>query len=198
MIIDWESFDKDDLPDIIVSTNELVTNPKLIQRIEKCKLKLFDMAIPIGDFIIRGNPNVVIERKKVSDWLASQRDGRMHSQKKNLTEGVDGALSVIIIHGHYKQHVGHQKRWKPQQACGTIANQIFYTIPVLKVPDDEWFARTLKSIHNLVNQDREWKPRAITLNPRVPTDEEWGLNVLMGIDKVGPIGARKLAMQFDT
>lgn len=182
--------------DVLVSTNEQVTNPDLVQLIQK-RLRISLFPLPVGDYLVIGNPNVIIERKKVGDHLASQRDNRAYNQKKEL-EMVEGAIPIIMIHGHYKQVAGHTKRWKPRQVCGVIATQIFETIQHLAVPDDEWFADTLWSIHNMVTKEYEWKPRPITFHPRQTKNEDWALNIFQSVDKVGPVAAYKLATQFDT
>lgn len=77
---------------IIVDTREL-------DFIKNCKFPISTEQLDLGDIIIKNEllvPIVVIERKTVSDFVASIKDSRYHEQKARLL-GCYGNIKIIYI-----------------------------------------------------------------------------------------------------
>ncbi len=59
--------------------------------------------LDIGDYIIKNNDNIfmVIERKTLSDYAASIKDGRNREQKKRLLDKYDNIKIIYLIEGNF-------------------------------------------------------------------------------------------------
>lgn len=149
-----------------------------------------------GDIIIqRGGdtPDIAIEVKTVNDFVNSIKNRRVQKEALQMKEAYPH--SYIIIYGKYsKINNKYSKITKKQWWSNITSLTIRYHVPVFWVENINDFLIQIENIINTV--DKETEPieppnvRTKNTNPFI--------NVLIGIDNLGPKMARTLLNTFKT
>jgi Fanconi anemia group M protein len=141
--------------------------------------------LEVGD--VRVGPRVLIERKTLSDFAASVRDGRLFRQAYALV-GASSRPMLILEGTDASDLVGVS----PESLRGLLLSlAIGYRVPVLRTSSVEETAEYLARIARR-EQRRRWKPG----DARVVTEGARALDVLAAIPGVGESRALSLLGTF--
>lgn len=152
--------------------------------------------LQVGDYVVSGDENVVIERKEAGDYVSSLKDGSLHTQLYELSTNYP--FSILLVEGKVTHQLMIQKI-KRQQLLSSLAGSILKRSPdgkrgvisMLNV-DTPWdSALFLKYCHDKVAKTgglvrvpvlkaRKWKP------------EERAMGILSGFPGVGEVRARNI------
>ncbi len=160
--------------------------------------KLYDLGLEIdtqtlevGDFII--SEDVVVELKKVSDFVNSLVDGRLFSQAKELKENF--VKPIYIIEGDLTELFEIRNVHPNAIRAAMISLLLDYQVPFLFSSSESETANILCS---LVKREQKDGGKSIGLrgSKRVWTLEEKQQFLIEGLPLVGPKLAKSLLQEF--
>ena len=93
---------------VIVDTRE--KNLEIYEFLEKSKVNVAIDTLDVGDIMILGSDNFLIERKTGSDFASSLISGRLFNQMRNLVENADikGHVPVLLFIGDKRKIWKHR------------------------------------------------------------------------------------------
>lgn len=148
-----------------------------------------------GDILIQqnSNPIIAIETKTLQDFVGSCRNGRIKKEALNMKKIYP--YSFIIVYDDGKWNKQYVKPLSNNEWYGNIVSLMLrYKVPVIICADSVHFIKAIKAIIRTVNKYDEPIEQPIVRkknsNPFV--------NVLIGIEGVGPKMARTLLDSFQT
>jgi len=152
--------------------------------------------LPVSDYMIP--PNIGVERKTVSDFWRSIRDGRLFDQLTRLCESFP--IPILIVEGGAEE-VREVFWFNPRIFWGAVATTIVSSpLRIVFTGSMSDTAILLASLARKARKVRRHEERAVRprLKGRKLTDEDHQLLVLQGLPMVGLQRARKLLRRFGT
>jgi ERCC4-type nuclease len=187
--------------DVVVDSREASKNKDVVEALRSKGLKVAVAELEVGDFyLLAVDPSkaLIVERKTVTDFANSVRDGRIWDQAKRLKEAAlrDNVRPLILLEG-WLGVIEKRTRWNMSAILRVLDELVLdWGIPVLPSPNKrstiDWLAAKAKSLgrtgeKRVVRLRVEKKPMSI---------QDRILYVAEGI--VGPVTARKLLSHFKT
>lgn len=113
--------------------------PELIKRLG---VPLTRTKLQVGDYVVSGDENVVVERKEAGDYVSSLKDGSLHTQLYELSTNYPYA--ILLVEGVVTRELMVRKI-KRQQLLSSLAGSI-----LKRSPDGK------RGVISLVNVDTPW------------------------------------------
>lgn len=144
-----------------------------------------------GDYLIEGK--VVLERKRVRDFLESLKEGRLFAQASRLA--AQPMRAFLILEGPAQEWRSAGVTREGIQGAMTMLS-VAFGIPVLRSQSEE---ESLKLLLMTARQlQAQAKPPVRKPVRRMRGKRAWQIQILAGIPKVGPIRAQRMLDQFGT
>jgi len=149
--------------------------------------------LTVCDYVV--SDRVGIERKDVSDFIGSLKDGRLFSQAKAMVEAYE--RPVIILEGQISRAL-KRSAMKPAAVYGALSSiALDYGISVIPTEDTDTTAVLLQ---RLAYREQAKDNRAIQLrnvDRSLPLNKQQ-LFLLSGFQQIGTTSAEDLLKKFDT
>lgn len=184
---------------VTVDSREAASAKRIVEALRAAGLEVYVEPLPVGDYLLPGGDGVdplLVERKTVTDFVGSVRDGRLWGQVRVMLDARrDGVKPVILLEG-WLGLVRKMTRWQDAALARILeAVALDWGVPVLPLPDSRataaWLAARARSVERR-------RPRHVRLRVgRKPlTLRERILYVAEGF--AGPVTARVLLERFGT
>lgn len=179
-------------PDILVDTRE---PPELF---EKIRASLSEKGLRVTqetlstDFLIKGSPGWVIERKNVQDFYGTWMGDRLADQLRTLKmyEGAGYKPAVMIVGNPWA--VVKFRKINPAALMNMINSiSVAWGIPVLWCLNESLISSTLAYIAGKAKGERNEMPMRRTA-PRELDSKEQAIYVLQGFPGIGPATTEKV------
>ncbi len=177
-------------PKIIVDYRE--RNSRVIPEIIDLGMNIEFKELKVADYIINGT---AIERKTVSDFIASMKNRRLIRQLEEIQQYKD---RLLVIEGVDEQELYSDSEDNPGMHPNSIRGFILsillnYKVPIIFTKDSKDTAKFLKI---LMNKKRHELPLNVT-KKSLNTSEQSQF-ILEGFPGIGPKTAKKLLKEFKT
>jgi len=175
---------------IIADDRELhSTTVKILRETKNINLSI--QRLSVGDYEI--NKRLLVERKTLTDFSASIKDGRLFRQASKLA--CNRMLGIIILEGSSNSLAKTNMRREALQGA-LITVTIIFGIPVLRsLGPKESVQLMLYTINQVERATNYALPRAVN---RPKGKEKIQLHILQGLPGVGPVRARRLLKSFNS
>jgi ERCC4-type nuclease len=189
-----------DLSVVVIDSRE--KNDAIFKYLEKNKVAVTVDMLDVGDIMVLGEENFLIERKTEMDFIGSLTSGRLFNQMRNLAENADikGFVPVMMFIGR-KWKMWKFRKVKPMQIAGALNTIRFkYGIHII---EEETEAAAAVSLLNLIKMfDPQKKVKKVypirTISKKNLTDEEYVRGILEGFPTIGPTMAKRWQEKFVT
>ena len=149
--------------------------------------------LDICDYVV--SDRVGVERKNVTDFLGSMRDGRLFSQAKDMASVYEHP--ILILEGQLSRAF-KRSAMKPSSVYGALSSlALDYGLNVLPTDSPE---HTGVLLHRLAYREQAKEERVVQLrsvNRRLPLHEQQ-LYLLAGLPQIGTTLAQELLYHFET
>ena len=174
---------------IVVDHRE--TRKGLVEKLEKVGFVVEIESLEVGDFIL--SKKVVVELKKVPDFVNSLIDGRLFSQAKELKNNFEKPL--YIIEGELVDLFDIRDVHPNAIRSAMMSLLLDYQIPFLFSHSEE---ETVNLLFTLAKRENLKKGDVFSLRgtKRVWSTEEKQQYLIEGLPLVGPTLAKKLLKEF--
>jgi Fanconi anemia group M protein len=159
------------------------------------KLSGFELDIKkldVCDYVVSDRCGV--ERKNVTDFLSSIRDGRLFSQAKDMAEVYE--KPILILEGRMSKAL-KRSRMKPSSVYGALSSlTLDYNISIIPTETPEY---TSILLHRLAyrEQAKEERPLQIrSINRSLPPHQQQ-IFLLSGLPQIGTTLAEELLQHFE-
>ncbi|MEK9788971.1 MAG: ERCC4 domain-containing protein [Candidatus Woesearchaeota archaeon] len=161
--------------------------------LNKLKIDYEFCKLDIGDYLL--SEKCIVERKTISDFLASLIDGRLFNQAKNLKDNFDKVL--IIVEGDSSELYWSRDISENAIISALLSLKLDYGISVIYSEDIEFTSIILK---NLLRREYREKNDVLSfrIGKRFWTLEEEQKYLIEGLPGVGPKLASALLDEFKT
>ncbi len=172
------------------------TVPDLLERLG---VTLTKTELAVGDYVVQGEENIVIERKEAGDYIGSLKDGSLHTQLYELSTNY--SFAILLVEGNVTSELMLRKM-RRQQLLSSLAGSILKRSPdgkrgVISMVnvDTSWdTALFLKYCHDKVIGE-EGLIRLPVLKAQKWKPEERAMGILAGFPGVGEIRATNIMSQ---
>lgn len=117
--------------------------------------------LEVGDYVVSGDENVVVERKEAGDYIGSLKDGSLHTQLYELSTNYPYA--ILLVEGIVTREL-MQRKIKRQQLLSSLAGSI-----LKRSPDGK------RGVISFVNVDNVWDTALFLKYCREKVTKEGGL-----------------------
>lgn len=171
---------------------------KVVQMLRKINNDVVVQRLQVGDYIILGRRNVIIERKTAHDFASSIRDGRIWSQLSNYSSFLDDGYVVILAIIGSLGKVSRLRKWNLYSLISTIAGiQIGYRISVLFFDTEKYFVLFLHSVaRRYGTKDVKRRELVHQFAKKPKTVEEQVLFILESFPGISAKRARQIVEKF--
>jgi ERCC4-type nuclease len=161
--------------------------PEALARLEAFELSF--ECLKLGDYVVAGR--LLIERKTVSDFGASIRDGRLFRQARQLANSA--TPHILILEGTGADMAASRMTRESIQGA-LISISLIFGIPVLRSLDPDETARLiLYSTRQLWGPTRQGFSRGVKVSGRKKRAQ---ISLLQSLPEVGPVRALALLEEF--
>ena len=185
---------------VIIDTRE--KNLEIYEFLEKSKVNIAIDKLDVGDIMILGSENFLIERKTGSDFASSLVSGRLFNQMRNLVENAEikGYVPTLLFIGD-KRKISKVRKIKALQVEGAF-NTIRFKFGIQIIEAMTEIQGGLALLNLIKMYDPEQKVNKIypirTVSKKNLTDEEYVRAVLEGFPTIGATMAKRWQEQFGT
>lgn len=186
---------------VVVDTRE--KNIEIYDFLERNKINVARDTLDVGDIMIFGKVNFLIERKTESDFMGSLLDGRLFKQMRNLAETSDlnGYVPCLLFVGD-KWKMWKFHNIKPIQIAGAL-NTIQFKFGVTIIEEKTEKAAALRLLNLIAMYDpQNEKPNKVypvrTISKKNLTGAEYVRGILEGFPTIGPAMAKRWQEEFMT
>lgn len=183
----------DETLNVCVDSNEASVKREIVNylRLVGCDVEV--RSLPVCDYVV--SDRCGIERKKVSDFVNSLKDGRLFSQAKEIASTYE--RPVLILEGHLPR-VFKRSRMRPASVYGAMASlSLDYGFSIIPTGDAD---STAVLIHRLAYREQTCESRPLQLRSvrrEMPAHEQQ-LFLLSGLPNIGVTLAEELLHHFET
>ncbi|MBN1682959.1 hypothetical protein JW865_05350 [Candidatus Bathyarchaeota archaeon] len=178
---------------ICVDSNEASSRKDIINFLRLSNVEVNIQKLSVCDYLISDRCGV--ERKNVSDFLSSVKDGRLFNQVKDMAENYE--RPILILEGKMNNAL-KRSRMKPTSIYGALSSVILdYNFNVISTEDSE---STSIFLQRLAYREQIKEQRTIqirTINRSLPIHMQQ-LYLLAGFPQIGTATAEDLLKHFDT
>jgi len=178
---------------LCVDSNEASSRKDIINYLRLAGVEVKVEKLPICDYVISDRCGV--ERKDVSDFLGSIKDGRLFNQVKDMAENYE--KPILILEGQMNKALKRSKM-KPASIYGAISSIILdfnFSIISTEDPDSTSILLQRLAYREQVKDNRTIQLRAVDRS--LPLHKQQ-LFLLSGFPQIGVTTAKDLLEQFDT
>ena len=167
--------------------------PELIKRLG---VPLTRTELEVGDYVVQGEENIVIERKEAGDYVSSLKDGRLQTQLYELSTNY--SYAILLVEGIVTREL-MERKIKRQQLLSSLAGSILKRSPdgkqgviSLVNVDTPWdSALFLRFCHDKVTKE-DGLVRTPALKAQKWKPEERTVSILAGFPGVGEVRAQNI------
>jgi len=178
---------------IYVDSNEASSRRDIVNYF---RLSGFDVEIrrlDVCDYVVSDRCGV--ERKNVTDFLGSMRDGRLFSQARDMAEAYE--KPILILEGRMSRAF-RRSRMKPASVYGALSSlALDYGLSIIPTEDAE---ATSVLLHRLAYREQVKEERPVQLRSvrrDMPLHRQQ-VFLLSGLPQIGTTLAEELLVQFDS
>ncbi len=185
--------------DIVVDSREASKNKDMVDYLRGRGLEVAVAAMNAGDYYLLAPENrrpLLVERKTVSDFLASIRDNRLWEQLTLLKEAArkEDVKLLVVLEGDLS-YVERYRSWSIQAVLRIIDSIVTeWSVPLLPTPSKEATAKWLAAKAKSLGAPRSKRPPRLRVERKPLTPGERALYVAEGL--AGPLLARRLLRHF--
>lgn len=145
-----------------------------------------------GDILIErsGYPDILIETKTIQDFISSCKNRQIQKEALQMTEQTSFSYIIVYDDGKYNSYYN---RISKNSIYGNYASlTIRYKVPIFMAKNFKDFTTCITAIVNNVNKS------TIPIEPPIvrPKNSNPFINILIGLEDVGPKTARNLLNTF--
>ena len=180
---------------IVVDSREAFTSPKLVDALrEKTEVRV--EPLEAGDYYIPGNQSFLVERKTVSDFVISVKDGRLWGELEKMKSSNAGHL-FLLVEGPLGL-IEKFTNWNPASVAGLLLSvEDGWGVPILWSHNAVWTHFYLLSMVNRAKREAG-KEYCLSFAPKKVEPEKIQLTVVSSLPGVGPEKAKRLLEHFGT
>ena len=188
-----------DLSVVVIDSRE--KNMEIYEFLCKNKYNPTIDKLDVGDIMILGRENFLIERKTDSDFISSLIKGRLFTQMRNLVENADtmGFNPILLFIGD-KWKMWKFRKIKPFQIAGTLnAIQFKFGIRVIDVHNELFAAMRIANLIDMFDPEKEKAKRIYPLrviSKKNMTKEEYCRSILEGFPTISSVRAMKILKYY--
>ncbi|MDP6048941.1 MAG: ERCC4 domain-containing protein [Candidatus Bathyarchaeota archaeon] len=178
---------------ISVDSNEATGRRDIVNYLRLAGFKVDVQKLDVCDYVVSDRCGV--ERKDVSDFLGSMRDGRLFSQAGDMARVYE--KPILILEGKLSRAFG-RSRMRPASVYGALSSlALDYGLSVIPTDSPDGTAVLL---HRLAYREQVKKERTVQLRSvrRDLPPSQQQVFLLSGLPQVGTTLAGELLAQFDT
>lgn len=183
----------DDTLHICVDSNEASIRGDIVNYFRLSGFEVDIRRLDVCDYVVSDRCGV--ERKDVSDFLGSMKDGRLFSQAKDMAEVYE--KPILILEGRMSR-VFKRSRMKPSSIYGALASiALDYGVAVIPTEDHK---TTSILLHRLAYREQSQDDRPLQLRSvkRGMPPHRQQIFLLSGLPQIGTTLAEELLRHFDT
>ncbi len=178
---------------ICIDSNEASSRRDIVNYF---RLSGFDVEVrrlDVCDYVV--SDRVGVERKAVSDFLGSMKDGRLFSQARDMAEVYE--RPILILEGAMSRAF-KRSRMRPASVYGALSSlALEYGVSIIPTEGPE---STAVLLHRLAYREQAREKRTIqlrSLNRSLPPHQQQ-IFLLSGLPQIGTILAEELLSSFET
>ena len=175
-------------PRIIADIHE--KNSLILSELQSTKdIELEIKHLKIGDYLIPGKPDTIIERKTFPDFISSMLSKRIHQQLKNMQKYKQ---KILIIEGK-NQNPNISPNLEKAAKGFILSICLNHQIPIIQTSD---YKETSQYLITLAKQQLK-QPQKISLHSRIPKNiKEQKQYIIESFPNIGPKTAENLLKHF--
>jgi len=178
---------------ICVDSNEASSRRDIVNHLRLAGFDVEVRRLDVCDYVVSDRCGV--ERKDVSDFLGSMKDGRLFSQAQGMAEAYE--KPVLVLEGAMSRAF-KRSRMRPASVYGALASlSLDYGLSVIPTMDPD---STAILLHRLAyrEQAKEERPLQLRSVPRAMPPHMQQLFLLSGLPQIGPTLAEELLRHMET
>lgn len=176
-------------PLVVVDTREASGCPRIARALAESGCVVREEKLDAGDYYC---PPFLVERKSVTDFVHSVRDGRLWRELGGMK--ASSARPVLLVEGPLSL-LERFTGWSPSSVCGLLLSVADgWGVPVLWSPSPPWTVAYLLSMARRGTREDRERPLRRAEKPADP--REAALAVVEALPGVGPGRARALLGRF--
>lgn len=178
---------------ICIDSNEASVRRDIINYFRLTGFTVEIQNLDVCDYVV--SDRCGIERKEVSDFLSSMKDGRLFNQARAMAEAYE--RPILILEGKLSR-VFKRSRMRPSSVYGALSSLILdYGLSVVPTDDPE---TTSILLHRLAYREQAKEERPLQLRSirrDMPLNQQQ-IFLVSGLPQIGVTLAESLLRQFDT
>lgn len=178
---------------VCVDSNEAAARREIVNHLRLVGCEVEVRNLPVCDYVV--SDRCGIERKNVSDFVGSLKDGRLFSQAKDIADVYE--KPVLVLEGHLPR-VFKRSRMRPSSIYGALASiSLDYGFSIIPTVDAD---STAILVHRLAYREQTCESRPLQLRSvrrEMPAHEQQ-LFLLSGLPNIGVTLAEELLHHFET
>jgi Fanconi anemia group M protein len=178
---------------ICVDSNEASSHQDIVNYLRLAGFQVDVKKLDVCDYVVSDRCGV--ERKDVSDFLGSMRDGRLFSQVGDMARVYE--KPVLVLEGSLSRAF-RRSRMRPASVYGALASlALDYGLSIIPTADPDGTAVLL---HRLAYREQVKEKRKVQLRSvrRDLPPSQQQVFLLSGLPQVGTALAEELLVRFDT
>ena len=178
---------------ICVDSNEASGRRDIVNYFRLSGFEVEVRRLDVCDYVV--SDRCGIERKDVSDFLGSMKDGRLFAQARDMAEAYE--RPVLILEGRMSRAF-RRSRMRPASVYGALASLVLdYGVSIIPTEDPE---ATSVLLHRLAyrEQVREERPVQLRSVRRDMPPHMQQVFLLSGLPQIGTTLAEELLNRFDS
>jgi len=183
----------DKILEVCVDSNEASARREIVNLLQMSGCRVEVVNLPVCDYVVSDRCGV--ERKNVSDFVNSIKDGRLFSQAKVIAEAYD--RPVLVLEGRLSR-VFKRSRMLPSSIYGAMASlALDYGFSIVPTEDPDSTAVLIKRLAYR-EQTEENRPLQLRSLRRETPPHQQQLFLLAGLPNIGSILGEELLRHFDS
>ena len=178
---------------IVVDSREAAGVPKIVEGLKKMGIEVEIDHLEAGDYLAG---DVLVERKTVTDLLASVRSGRLWRELDKMKRA-EGVRPVVAIEGSLAL-AEKLTKWRPVAICGVVNSiALDWGIPTVFLPSKRWMVMYLIQLAKSAEVEGK-RPHPLKMKEKAEKPEDYVLMVAESLPGVSAARARTLLKHFKT
>lgn len=177
---------------VIVDSKEAVTGVEVVKWLKRFGCTVMEKKLEIGDYLV--SHDVVIERKKVMDFINSIIDGRLFNQAINLKKNFK--KPIIIIEGNLWK-AASRRNIHHHAIIGALTSLIDADVNVVFTSSEESTAYTIYSLAKLEKEKGKNNVK-LSMVRKSLSIKELQIRFLSSLPGIGSKRAEKILTIFET
>ena len=178
---------------VIVDSREYRTAEDVVKNLRRLGATVIEKMLEVGDYIV--SDKVIIERKKVHDFISSIVDGRLFEQAKKLADACQ--RPVLILEGNLWSAVKYRNVHMHAVLGALLTLAVKFNMLVLLSRDSETTAFYIYELAKL-EQEKERRGIKTTFTRKSRSIRELQIELLCSLPGIGPKRAEKILQEFRT